>query len=74
MEAYHVVATHPQLLPGIGDAIRQYDVFGNFCRAITPNGVPSPHLTWVPTEQDMLRRDDRPQPRRGTAMVDRARG
>ena len=30
MEAYHVVATHPQLLAGIGDANSQYDVFGNF--------------------------------------------
>jgi len=54
MEAYHVVATHPQLLPSLGDAITQYDVFGNFCRAITPNGVPSPHVRWVPTEQDMF--------------------
>lgn len=54
MEAYHVVATHPQLLPGIGDANSQYDVFGTFSRAITPNGTPSPHLHWDPTEQDML--------------------
>ena len=54
MEAYHVVATHPQLLAGIGDANSQYDVFGNFSRAITPNGTPSPHLDWQPTEQDML--------------------
>ncbi len=54
MEAYHVVATHPQLLPGIGDANSQYDVFGNFSRAITPNGTPSPHLHWEPTQQDML--------------------
>jgi phenylpropionate dioxygenase-like ring-hydroxylating dioxygenase large terminal subunit len=54
MEAYHVVATHPQLLPGIGDANSQYDVFGNISRAITPNGTPSPHLTWQPSEQDML--------------------
>ncbi len=54
MEAYHVVATHPQLLAGIGDANSQYDVFGTFCRAITPNGTPSPHLKWTPTEQDML--------------------
>jgi phenylpropionate dioxygenase-like ring-hydroxylating dioxygenase large terminal subunit len=54
MEAYHVVATHPQLLAGIGDANSQYDVFGTFCRAITPNGTPSPHLRWTPTEQDML--------------------
>jgi phenylpropionate dioxygenase-like ring-hydroxylating dioxygenase large terminal subunit len=54
MEAYHVVATHPQLLPSLGDAITQYDVFGNFSRAITPNGVPSPHLAWEPTEQDIF--------------------
>ncbi len=54
MEAYHVVATHPQLLPGIGDANSQYDVFGNFCRAMTPNATPSPHLQWVPTEQETL--------------------
>jgi nitrite reductase/ring-hydroxylating ferredoxin subunit len=54
MEAYHVVATHPQLLAGIGDANSQYDAFGTFSRAITPNGTPSPHLKWEPTEQDML--------------------
>ena len=54
MEAYHVVATHPQLLPSLGDANSQYDVFGNFCRAITANGTPSPHLKWQPTEQEML--------------------
>jgi len=60
MEAFHVVTTHPQLLPGIGDANSQYDVFGNFSRAITPNGTPSPHLSWAPTEQQMF-----------DAMVDR---
>jgi phenylpropionate dioxygenase-like ring-hydroxylating dioxygenase large terminal subunit len=54
MEAYHVVATHPQLLPSMGDCITQYDVFGTFCRAMTPNGTPSPHINWVPTEQDMF--------------------
>jgi phenylpropionate dioxygenase-like ring-hydroxylating dioxygenase large terminal subunit len=54
MEAYHVVATHPQLLPGIGDANSQYDVWGNFSRAITANMTPSPHLAWSPSEQDML--------------------
>jgi phenylpropionate dioxygenase-like ring-hydroxylating dioxygenase large terminal subunit len=54
MEAYHVVATHPQLLPGIGDANSQYDVWGNFSRAITANMTPSPHLAWTPSEQDML--------------------
>ena len=54
MEAMHVVATHPQILPSIGDANSQYDVFGNFSRAITANGTPSPHLRWEPTEQEML--------------------
>ncbi len=54
MEAYHVVATHPQLLQGTGDSNSQYDVFGNFSRAITPNGTPSPHLKVAPTQQEML--------------------
>jgi phenylpropionate dioxygenase-like ring-hydroxylating dioxygenase large terminal subunit len=54
MEAFHVVATHPQLLAGIGDANSQYDWWGNFSRAITANGTPSPHLSWEPTEQDMF--------------------
>lgn len=54
MEAFHVVTTHPQLLPGIGDANSQYDAWGNFSRAITPNGTPSPHLSWEPTEQEMF--------------------
>ena len=54
MEAFHVVATHPQLLNGIGDANSQYDWHGNFSRAITPNGTPSPHLAYVPTEQEMF--------------------
>jgi hypothetical protein len=60
MEAYHVVATHPQLLAGIGDANSQYDAWGNFSRAITANGTPSPHLSWKPSEQQMF-----------DAMVDR---
>ena len=46
MESYHVVATHPQLLPGMGDTITQYDSFGTFaprsrrtaCRAPTSSG------------------------------------
>jgi nitrite reductase/ring-hydroxylating ferredoxin subunit len=65
MEAFHVVATHPQLLAGIGDANSAYDWHGNFSRAITPNGTPSPHLSWAPTEQQMFdamsdRRMDQP--------------
>jgi phenylpropionate dioxygenase-like ring-hydroxylating dioxygenase large terminal subunit len=53
-EAYHVVATHPQILASIGDANSQYDVWGNVSRAITPNGTPSPHVKWQPTEQEMF--------------------
>ena len=53
MEAYHVVATHPQILAGICDANSKYDVFGNYARAITPNGVPSPHLSHVPEEEPL---------------------
>jgi phenylpropionate dioxygenase-like ring-hydroxylating dioxygenase large terminal subunit len=54
MEAFHVVATHPQLLASIGDANTQYDWSGNFSRAITPNGTPSPHIKYEPTEQEMF--------------------
>jgi phenylpropionate dioxygenase-like ring-hydroxylating dioxygenase large terminal subunit len=54
MEAFHVVATHPQLLAGLGDANSQYDVWGNFSRAISANGTPSPHLSWQPSEQEMF--------------------
>lgn len=67
MEAYHVVATHPQLLHGLGDSNSQYDVFGNFSRAISPNGTPSPHLKQAPDQQQMLdamfdRQVDQPSP------------
>jgi hypothetical protein len=54
MEAYHVVGTHPQILPGIGDANSQYDAWDNFSRAITANMTPSPHLDRQPSEQDQL--------------------
>ncbi|MFI5316452.1 MAG: SRPBCC family protein [Myxococcota bacterium] len=53
MEALHVVATHPQLLPGIGDTNSQYDVYENFSRAITPNATPSPELERRPSEQEI---------------------
>ncbi len=43
-EAYHVIATHPTILGSIGDANTQYDVFGNYSRAISPNYTPSPHV------------------------------
>jgi phenylpropionate dioxygenase-like ring-hydroxylating dioxygenase large terminal subunit len=54
MEAYHVIATHPQLLQSLGDCNSQYDVWDTFSRALTPQMVPSPHLTQATTEQEML--------------------
>ena len=43
-EAYHVIATHPTILESIGDANTQYDVFGNYSRAMSPNMTSSPHV------------------------------
>lgn len=54
MEAFHVIRTHPQILTGIGDENSQYDAWGNFSRAITANGTPSPHLPGEPSEQEIL--------------------
>ncbi|MGI9327235.1 MAG: aromatic ring-hydroxylating oxygenase subunit alpha [Pseudomonadales bacterium] len=53
-EAFHVIATHPQILAGTGDENSQYDAWGNVSRAITPNGTPSPHLRFKPSEQQLL--------------------
>jgi epoxide hydrolase-like predicted phosphatase len=54
-EAYHVAGTHPQVLPWLGDQITQVDVWDNFARAITPGGIPSPTIGYVPSEEEMLR-------------------
>jgi phenylpropionate dioxygenase-like ring-hydroxylating dioxygenase large terminal subunit len=53
-EAYHVNATHPQILPYLGDTNSQVDVWENCARVITPAGTPSPLLPWSPTENEML--------------------
>ena len=53
-EAFHANTTHPQTLPYLGDVNSQYDVFGNFSRAVTPGGVSSPLLDWQPTEQQII--------------------
>jgi phenylpropionate dioxygenase-like ring-hydroxylating dioxygenase large terminal subunit len=47
MESYHVVATHPELLPTFSDANSKYDVFGNLSRAMSASGAPSPHTDLV---------------------------
>ena len=55
MEAYHVIATHPTILDVIGDANTQYDVFGNYSRAMSPQEVESPHIhPYTPDEDARL--------------------
>jgi nitrite reductase/ring-hydroxylating ferredoxin subunit len=44
MESYHVIATHPELLGSFGDTNSKYDVWGNWSRAMSPSGTPSPHI------------------------------
>ena len=66
-EAYHVSATHPQILPYLGDTNSQVDIWENFARVITAGGTPSPLLDWVPTQDEMMRamtdtRHDEPTP------------
>jgi len=54
-EAYHVLATHPQVCPSNADANSQYDTFGDHVnRFISPLGVVSPHLYGKVTEQDIF--------------------
>jgi len=78
MEAFHVITTHPQILTGTGDENSQYDVWGNFSRAITPNATPSPHLRRQPAEQELLEAvmmrhlDDAPAPAVPAGMTARA--
>jgi phenylpropionate dioxygenase-like ring-hydroxylating dioxygenase large terminal subunit len=55
-EAYHVNATHPQILSYLGDVNSQVDVWDHCARVITPGGTPSPLLgDDAVTEQDMVR-------------------
>lgn len=54
MESMHVVATHPQALANMADASGQYDVYGNVSRAVSVHGIPSTHLTWTPSEEEVF--------------------
>tara|TARA_B100000686_G_scaffold346231_1_gene432476 strand:- start:98 stop:1456 length:1359 start_codon:yes stop_codon:yes gene_type:complete len=54
-EAYHVNATHPQILKSLGCVNSQVDVWENCARVITPSMTPSPLLEEAQTEQDMIR-------------------
>ena len=43
MESYHVIGTHPELLPYFSDGGSKYDAWPNISRAMSPSGPPSPH-------------------------------
>ena len=45
MESYHVIATHPELLGSFCDVNSKYDAWGNFSRAMSASGYPSPHTS-----------------------------
>ena len=53
-EAFHVSATHPQIMPYLGDTNSQIDIWNNFARVITAGGTPSPLLPWTASENDMM--------------------
>ncbi|MFN0096755.1 MAG: aromatic ring-hydroxylating dioxygenase subunit alpha [Dehalococcoidia bacterium] len=55
MEGYHIVATHPQLMVYGGDgANHQYDVFGNWCRAVTVAARTSAHRNVHPPKDEVF--------------------
>lgn len=56
IESFHVIATHPQILPTTGDANTQYDNYEGspVNRMITPFGVHSPHIE-QPPEQEIVK-------------------
>ncbi|MFM8353397.1 MAG: aromatic ring-hydroxylating oxygenase subunit alpha [Gammaproteobacteria bacterium] len=56
LEAYHVLATHPEGLRTAGDANAQYDFWGpNVSRFIHTIGYPSPHLPTQLSEAELFR-------------------
>jgi phenylpropionate dioxygenase-like ring-hydroxylating dioxygenase large terminal subunit len=54
-ESYHVIETHPQIMPSTADANTQYDVdpARNYNRMITAMGVQSPHMEEI-TQQAIV--------------------
>jgi len=56
MEAYHVVATHPQLLLfGFDFSLNRYDVFGHWGRADNiSSGASSPHRSLFAKKEDVI--------------------
>ena len=55
LESYHVLETHPQGIPTVGDANSQYDVYGDHVsRFVHLVGFPSPHIKDARSEQQTL--------------------
>ena len=57
MEVYHVIASHPQVLPYVGDCNSQYDIWPDaphVSRMLTAQMVPSPHLGDSVSDEEML--------------------
>lgn len=55
MEAYHLQATHPQLLISSGDINTQYDIYSDYVnRHISLVGVASPNLSGPVAQQEIL--------------------
>lgn len=55
MESYHVIATHPQILPIFADANAEYDIVGTHVnRNLAAFGEPSPHLAARPSPQAIV--------------------
>lgn len=55
-EGLHLVGTHPQSAPYVGDSNSAVDVYGNYARQISPSGTPSDDLPVDPTERDIMAR------------------
>ncbi len=57
MESHHSIATHPQLLPYLGDANSGYDVFTDYTsRQMTAMGIPSPFIDGSTLTQTQIMR------------------
>ncbi len=57
IESYHVLATHPEGLPYLGDANAQYNIWPDkphISRMHTLHSVSSPHVSGRYTEQEMM--------------------
>lgn len=54
LEAYHVYATHPQLVPQGSHSDMKYDCYENYSRTVSVNYIPNAATAWDPTIQEIL--------------------